>query len=103
ELQQLCDFVECFTGGIVDGLAEDPVLPDTGDVNQDRMAAGNNERNHGERGRGLSAPTTSYRNTEAAPTLKQRRVQVRFHVVDSDERLTGGEGNPLTGVEADEK
>jgi hypothetical protein len=52
EAEQLGRLVERLAGGIVDGVAEERVAADVGDMQQLRVAAGDEERDEGE-GRGV--------------------------------------------------
>lgn len=87
ELEKLCDFVERLTGRVVNRLAENPVLSNAGGVDENRVTAGHNQRHHRQR----------------TGVVHHRRVQMRFHVVDRDEWLTGRKRDALAGIQADEQ
>ena len=68
----LCGLVEGFAGGVVQGLAEQPVLADGVDRDQLGMAAGHQQRQERRR---------------QVRRLQQWRQQMAFHVMDADRGL----------------
>ncbi|OIQ78955.1 beta-galactosidase YesZ [mine drainage metagenome] len=76
QAEQLGRFVEGLAGGVVDRLAEHPVAPQGGDVEQHRVPARHEQRNEGEIQRRVR---------------QQRRQQMTFEVVHAQQRPVGGQ------------
>ena len=84
--QQLRHLVECLAGGVVASLAEQLVSLPLGDVNEHRVAAGDDQRD----GRQLQLRM-----------LEQVRHDVGFHVMDGDQREIERHCQPLGKGAAD--
>ena len=80
--------VERCAGSVVLRIAEQPIAADARDVEELRVAAGDEQRDEWKRRRGRS---------------EQRRQQVAFHVVHADDRLVQREAERIREARADEE
>ena len=88
EAEQLGRLVERLAGGVVDGVAEERVAADIGDVEELRVTAGNQQRDKG-KGRRVRR--------------KERRQHVSFQVMDADGRPAERGGQRAGDSRADEQ
>tara|TARA_B110000037_G_scaffold223029_1_gene301413 strand:+ start:7546 stop:8493 length:948 start_codon:yes stop_codon:yes gene_type:complete len=86
ELEHAADFVEGFAGGVVDSATDEAVLPVGLDLDEESVAAGDDET---EVGRDVAS-------------LQEGREKMPFHVVDSEEGFVGGGGESFGVGETDE-
>ena len=87
EAEELGDLVIGFTGGIVAGAAEEAIVPAFVHFEQMRMAAADDQREHGEGGLGIH----------------DGGVDVAFQMIDGDEGKPVGEGESLGVGDADQE
>ena len=94
EAEQPPDLVEGLAGGIVDGLAEQPIGQVVAHLGEEGVAAGHDERDERERRFGVLG---------FVRVEQPRRVDVPFEVVHPDQRLVVDPGEGLREVDANEQ
>ena len=88
EAEEAGDLVESLAGGVVDGSADDRVVADAADMDEEGVSAGNDE---GEVWRRWGVG------------IEEGGEEVALHVIDGEEGFAGGEGEGLGHGVADEE